>query len=77
MISETFWNDGKNRIIEVSESGDRAPRSELIVETRVNENPILIEIVRAWKDNAYWKMAFHVFIEGDPNGAETETQVYP
>jgi hypothetical protein len=77
-ISETFWNGGKNRIIETNDKGGATPaNSELIVETAVKDQPLVTEIVRASKQQGPWALAYHVFIMRNPDGTEMETKVYP
>ena len=78
VISETFWNGGKNRIIETNEKDDDARgNSELIVETAVNDQPLVTEIVRASRQEGPWALAYHVFIRRNPDGTEMEEKVYP
>ncbi len=77
VVSETFWNGGRNRIIETNEIGVAEPHTELIVETKVNQQPPVTEIVRAWKEKGPWALAYHVFILTNPDGTETEKKVYP
>jgi hypothetical protein len=77
-ISETFWNGGKNRIIETHEKEKGvAGTSELIVETAVSDQPQVTEIVRASRQEGPWALAYHVFIRKNPDGTEMEEKVYP
>ena len=45
-ITETFWDEGKNRVVECTDTGPSVNCWELIVEIMINETPPTWEILR-------------------------------
>lgn len=77
VVTETFWNRGRNRIIEVRDFESDRTHSELIVDIITKECPLTSEIIRAWKDDGIWFLAYHVLITRNDDGTESETKIYP
>ena len=77
MISEKFWNNGKNRIIERFDESD-APYWEMILESRSVEHPKTVEIMRIGRDpDGIVGPLSHVFLTEQEDGSHSEIIVYP
>lgn len=77
VISEAFWNAGKNRVIERVDEGDIA-YWEMILESRTAERPTRIEILRLGRDETGVCIPLsHVFLEERADGSHSETKTYP
>lgn len=74
-ITETFWNDGKNRIIERIDKGSGLDYNEMILEITVSESPLTWEIVRLHRQDGLLIPNYHGYITKNADGSETEIKV--
>ncbi len=74
VISESFWNGGRNSLAEVSESG---LSTQLILENFLTEQPATWEILRSEKNDGLWQVTYHGIICQNPDGSQSESKVYP
>jgi hypothetical protein len=74
LIVEKFWNQGKNRIIERTDLGDR-PYSETILEIQVSQVPPIWEILRLSREQDSLTPLYHAFLQDNADGSQTETIV--
>jgi hypothetical protein len=74
VIVEKFWNQGKNRIIERTDSG-QTPYSETILEIQISETPAVWEVLRLSRDNGSLTPLYHAFLQDNIDGSQTETIV--
>ncbi len=77
-INETFWNGGRNRIIERTDlrSGE-VNYWELITDCHVVGRPSTVEIISMGKKEGVLVLYYHVFITDNADGSQTEFKVYP
>ena len=75
-IVETFWNDGKNRLIERTDTGE-TPYSETILEVQISEAPPTWEILRLERTAGLLVPLYHAFLQENANGSQTETLLLP
>src|SRR5262249_33848733 len=76
-ITETFWNEGKNRIIERTDTGPGGEYWEVIVDTQAQDQSPIVEILRFGRQDGLITPWYHGFIARNQDGSETETKVYP
>jgi hypothetical protein len=74
-ITESFWNYGRNRLIERSDRGD-VPYTEIILEMLVSEVPEVWEILRCDRLSGILTPSYHAKIQEHENGAQTESQIH-
>lgn len=74
LISESFWNNGRNSLAEVGECGQS---TQLILENFLTEEPPTWEILRTERNNELWQVTYHGVICQNPDGSQSETKVYP
>jgi hypothetical protein len=74
VISETFWNGGRNRVIERQDNGDTA-YWEMILETQVSEAPAVWEILRLGRGPHGLVPHYHGFFRRHEDGSLHETPV--
>ena len=75
LITETFWNNGKNRVIERTDTGPGIEYWELILEGIVSEQPVIWEVLRLDKLKGILTPSYHGFLQLNDDGSETETRV--
>jgi hypothetical protein len=73
-IIERFWNHGKNRLIERTETGPN-PYWEMILEIQANQKPPLWEIIRLGRENGIVTPSYHGLIQDNDDGSQTETVI--
>lgn len=76
-ISERFWNEKQNKIIEridLDLTKFQVIYNEIIIETLINVNPNKWEILRLERNNQIMQPIFHSFIE-DNQGKENEQEI--
>jgi hypothetical protein len=73
-ITETFWNQGENRVIERLDTGTK-PFWEMIVEVKVIESPPTWEILRLRRQDGIPLPSYHGFITNNEDGSQTEVKV--
>jgi hypothetical protein len=77
-ITETFWNQGKNRIIERIDKGQKVSYWLMIININLQDNPPISEILRFERDEENLpKICSHVLIRENENGCEEEKEIYP
>lgn len=74
-ITETFWNSGKNRVVERIDTGPEIDYWELIVELMVSETPVTWEILRLDRLEGVVVPNYHGIIQRKDDGSEIETRV--
>jgi hypothetical protein len=76
ITTETFWNQGNNRITERTDSG---PKSYwlMIIEIKLKDIPPTWEILRFEKEDGIPKLCYHVIIQENEDGSQSETVVSP
>ena len=75
IFTETFWNQGENRITESSISGSSS-WWETIIEIKLDENPSTWEILRYTKKNNLPKLSYHGLIKDKDDGSQEEKIIY-
>ncbi|MBI2807732.1 MAG: hypothetical protein HYX68_22350 [Planctomycetes bacterium] len=76
-IVETFWNDGRNRLIERTDMlQGHLKYWEVITDVRILEQPTVTEILRVGRKNGILAVLSHVFITDNEDGSQTELQVH-
>lgn len=76
-ITERFWSNGKNKIIEridLDLTRFKIIFKEIIIETLVTENPPTWEIIRLNQEDGIMLPIFHSFIEEKENGEQIEQE---
>ncbi len=76
IVNETSWNEGKCRVIERTDSGAR-PYWELIVESRIEDQPPLWDILRLVRRDALLVPIYHAVIRENADGSEEEVPIVP
>lgn len=77
-ITETFWGYSQNRLIERKDldlNTLQIQYHELIIETQIQNNPPLWEILRLSQDNGIMTPLFHSLIQENSDGSQTETKI--
>ena len=74
-ITETFWNEGKSRVVERTDTGPSVNYWELIVEILKTEMPPTWEILRFDRAEGVVGPNYHGFIVQNNDGSEKETKV--
>lgn len=75
IISEVFWNDQNNRIIERTYSNTNIIEQLLITETQIQQNPLVYEIIRATRKDGVLFPEYHGFITEQKDGSQTENRL--
>ncbi|BBC25244.1 hypothetical protein [Pseudanabaena sp. ABRG5-3] len=73
-ITESFWNYGRNRLIERQDIGDK-PYSEIILEMLVSEVPEVWEVLRCDRLSGVLSPSYHAKIQEHDDGSQTEHHV--
>lgn len=73
-ITETFWNNGQNRLIERVDSGSD-PYWEMILEVRTGQTPSTWEVLRVCREDGAMKPIYHAFIKDNHDGSQLETRI--
>jgi hypothetical protein len=75
-ITTTFWNDARNRLVEVIDLRHNAVEWwELILSVQVTESPDVCEILRIGRESGLLKARMHSFIETLENGSQLDRVV--
>jgi hypothetical protein len=74
-ITETFWNEGRSRVIERRDTPGEY--WELIFETPVSAQPSVWEILRLGRREGLLVPYYHGFVTDNPDGSQTELRVTP
>jgi hypothetical protein len=74
LITESFWNYGRNRLIERQDIGDQ-PYSEIILEMLVSEVPEVWEMLRCDRLAGVLSPSYHAKIQEREDGSQVEHHV--
>lgn len=74
LITESFWNYGRNRLIERQDIGDH-PYSEIILEMLVSEVPEVWEVLRCDRLSGVLSPSYHAKIEDCEDGSQVEQHI--
>lgn len=74
-LNSTFWNKGENEIAEVVISGNFSYH-ETIISLKIQEAPIVFEILRFHHEDNLPVLSYHGFFECNKDGSEEERIVY-
>jgi hypothetical protein len=74
LITESFWNYGRNRLIERQDIGDQ-PYSEIILEMLVSEVPEVWEVLRCDRISGVLSPSYHAKIQDCEDGSQVEQHV--
>lgn len=74
LITESFWNYGRNRLIERQDFGDR-PYSEIILEMLVSEVPEVWEVLRCDRLSGVLSPSYHAKIQDREDGSQVEQHI--
>jgi hypothetical protein len=74
LVTESFWNYGRNRLIERQDIGDR-PYSEIILEMLVSEVPEVWELLRCDRLSGVLSPSYHAKIQEREDGSQVEHHV--
>ncbi len=75
IITESFWNNQKNRVIERTDIESKGQETEIIIESEISVSPPITEIFRFTKDGEVLAPIYHGFIQTNPDGTEDETKI--
>ncbi len=75
IFAETFWNKGRNRIIEITVNGTSYWR-ETIIEINLENNPSICELLRYTKEDNLSKISYHGLFTDNDDGSQTEKIIY-
>jgi hypothetical protein len=74
LITESFWNYGRNRLIERQDIGDQ-PYSEIILEMLVSEVPEVWEVLRCYRLSGVLSPSYHAKIQDREDGSQVEQHI--
>lgn len=79
VVMETFWKSGENRIIETHDlDAGGASHWEMIVSTRIKQDPATTQILRFTRDQSGpVQLLSHLHIRENLDGSETEARIFP
>lgn len=73
IITETFWDNQNNRIIERIDTGKADEGELIIVESKIRDNPLVYEIIRFNRKDEILIPEYHGFITQNSDGSQTES----
>ncbi|MBD2457444.1 hypothetical protein H6G80_25620 [Nostoc sp. FACHB-87] len=76
-IITTFWNNGNNFIIERIDNALDKAKYVMIIQTKLQEDPTIWEIMRFKKKSDVLELEFHTFIRENEDGSQTEKKIFP
>ncbi|MBD2486471.1 hypothetical protein [Aulosira sp. FACHB-615] len=76
-ITTTFWNNGNNFIIERIDNALDKAKYVMIIQTKLQEDPTIWEIMRFKKKSDVLELEFHTFIRENEDGSQTEKKIFP
>jgi hypothetical protein len=74
LITESFWNYGRNRLIERQDIGSQ-PYSEIILEMLVSEVPEVWEVLRCDRLSGVLSPSYHAKIQDREDGSQVEQHI--
>ena len=74
LITESFWNYGRNRLIERQDVGDQ-PYSEIILEMLVSQVPEVWEVLRCDRLSGVLSPSYHAKIQDREDGSQVEQHI--
>ena len=75
VFTETFWNQGNNRIIETNITGSKLYQ-ETIIDIKLKNDPPTWELLRYTKENNLPKLSYHGFFKDNDDGSQEEEIIY-
>lgn len=75
-ITETFWNNFNNRVIERVDFGFQETYNEIIIQSRTQEEPVVTEVIRLVRQQGVLTAVYHGFISDNPDGSQSEHMVF-
>src|SRR5262245_39444008 len=77
-IAETFWNGGRNVIVERTDyKSDEPSYWEVIIECQIADKPLTLEIIRIGRDEGVPCIYLHTYVTDQDDGSQTEQRVFP
>lgn len=78
-ITTTFWNQGKNFVLERTDKETKVSSYYCLLITNIllQEDPSISEIMRFKKIDGVLEIEFHSFIQDNEDGSQTEKIVFP
>ena len=77
LVSETFWNNGKNRLIQRHDITPSEKDELIIIDIETNENPEIKQILRFGAEDKLLKLEAHAIVQKNRNGSFKEKFVFP
>ncbi len=74
VMQESFWNNGQNRVIERTDSGDDE-YWEMILDTHPDGSPLQREILRLVRRDGVVTPIYHGFFRQNQDGSKSETKI--
>ncbi len=71
-ITTTFWNYGHNYITERVDKGSEVIGYVMVLSTRLQDSPVIWEIMRFRRKNDVLEMEFHSFIQDNEDGSQSD-----
>lgn len=75
IITETFWGNQNNRIIERIDTGTNEEGELIIVESKIKDIPLVYEIIRFNRKEGILVPEYHGFITQNADGSESEEKI--
>lgn len=76
-ITTIFWNYGRNQIVERIDKEPEGSDYAMIQSVRLQDNPVIWEIMRFKRRDDVLEMEFHSFIQDNEDGSQSEKKVFP
>lgn len=75
LITETFWNNGRNRLIERIDEDNGVCEREVIIKLLQSDDPETWEIIRCHQTNGFFNINYHGLIATNSDGTESEKKL--
>lgn len=76
-IQETFWDDGRSRIIQRHDTGSTGDDRLIIVDLRVSEHPETYHILRVQDNQGRLELRSHLRTQSNDDGTSTDEYLFP
>jgi hypothetical protein len=76
-VSEFYWNQGRNRLIERVDGGTNTEYREMILISHLQDEPEKMEIVRIGDTGGRLRLWSHVILTKNNDGSESEEKYFP
>lgn len=77
IITETFWNHGKNCLIESTTTNPKEVSWMIILSIQRQDNPKIWEILNFEREDDLPKLCYHGIIQDNEDGSQDEFKIYP